>query len=172
MTSPFMHIKLDNANLRYGKKSILDNISIDIPQGQSVAIVGESGAGKSSLLTLLREQTQTECAWCPQQKGLVPSLSGFHNIYAGVLDQYSTLFNILNFFWPQTSAQQAVIDAAQALDIQSLLKQKVGQLSGGQQQRVAIGRALIQNKAIFIGDEPISAVDEFMAQSILQTIIC
>lgn len=165
------NLQLYNASLSYGQKTILHNISVEIPRGQRVAIVGESGAGKSSLLALLREQAKDRCAWCPQQKGLVGSLSAFHNIYTGVLDQHSTLFNILNFFWPQASAQLAVTAIAEPLDIQALLKQKVAELSGGQQQRVAIARALIQNKSIFIGDEPISAVDEFMGQSILQKII-
>lgn len=164
-------LHLQKAELRHGDRLILSNINISIAAGQSVAILGESGSGKSSLLNLLRAATASDSAWCPQQKGLVPSLSAFHNIYAGILDQHSVFNNLLNFFWPQKIALAHVQQASQNLDIHSLLSRPTQQLSGGQQQRVAIARALIQAKEIFIGDEPLSAVDEFMAKKILQHII-
>ena len=164
-------ITLKQAELRHGDKLILENININIGAGESVAILGESGSGKTSLLKLLRNAAESDSAWCPQHKGLVPSLSAFHNIYAGVLDQHPFAINVLNFFWPQKKAIARVAKACDGLDIHSLLEQKTAQLSGGQQQRVAIARALIQGKPIFIGDEPLSAVDEFMAKKILQHLI-
>ncbi len=164
-------VTLKQAELRLGDRLILSNINIRIADGQSVAILGESGSGKSSLLNLLRAAAVDNSAWCPQHKGLVPSLSAFHNIYAGTLEQQRLFNNLLNFFWPQKQALQRVREASEILDINSLLERKTEQLSGGQQQRVAIARALIQTKAIFMGDEPLSAVDEFMAAKILQHII-
>lgn len=165
------HVALNHAELRHADKLILKNINISIVAGESVAILGESGSGKTSLLHLLRAAVPDDSAWCPQQKGLVGSLSAFHNIYAGTLSQHSFWLNLLNFFWPQKTALKKITPICEALDIADLLEQKTAQLSGGQQQRVAIARALIQNKAIFIGDEPLSAVDEFMAAKILQQII-
>ena len=164
-------ITLKQAELRYDDKLILKNIDINITTGQSVAILGESGAGKSSLLHLLRATQPNNSAWCPQSKSLVPNLSAFHNIYAGTLNQHSLFANLLNFFWPQKNALRQVHKICETLNIATLIQQKITQLSGGQQQRVAIARALIQKKSIFIGDEPLSAVDEFMAAKILQQII-
>jgi len=163
-------ISLQHAELRHAGKLILKNIDISIPTGQSVAILGESGAGKSSLLNLLRSAAADNSAWCPQQKGLVPSLSAFHNIYAGTLEEHHFFTNLLNFFWPQKNALKYIQQVTDTLDITPLLEQKTAQLSGGQQQRVAIARAVIQQKSIFIGDEPLSAVDEFMAAKILQQV--
>lgn len=165
------NIILKQAELRYSDQLILRNINISIAAGECIAILGESGSGKTSLLNLLRAAAPSDSAWCPQQKGLVPSLSAFHNIYAGILDKNSLPTNLLNFFWPQKAALEKVHAASASLDIAAQLPQKTAQLSGGQQQRVAIARALIQNKTIFIGDEPLSAVDEFMAAKILQHII-
>lgn len=166
-----MNIKLNSDALRYGDTLVLHPLNLDIATGQCVAVVGESGAGKSSFLALLRKEVQDNSAWCPQEKGLAPSLSAFHNIYAGTLNQHSVFYNILNFFWPQTRALAQVKRIAEPLGINNFLKQKTNKLSGGQQQRVAIARALIQEREIFIGDEPTSALDPVMAQQLLDTII-
>ena len=163
-------LKLNNANISYKGVSVLNDISVEISSGETVAIVGESGVGKTSLLRLLRNQVPDASAWCPQEKGLVPNLSAFHNIYSGLLDQHSTFTNILNFFWPQKNALSVISAVAEELDIDEYLNQQIKNLSGGQKQRVAIARAMIQGKEVFIGDEPVSAVDEFMAKQIIQKI--
>lgn len=106
----------------------------------------------------------------PQQLGLVPILSVFHNIYMGQLQQNSALTNLINLISPRAKPRQQVALLAQQLGLDELLFNSVDQLSGGQQQRTALGRALYRHCPIFIGDEPVSAVDQYQADSLLERI--
>jgi len=162
---------LFNAQLVYEGRVVLDNISLSIAPGERVALVGKSGVGKSTLLAALREQQSNSVAWCPQQHGLVPMLSVYHNIYMGGLQRYNTLYNLLNLIKPLAKPLREVAALAKQLQLSESLHARVEQLSGGQSQRVAIGRALYQQQAVFLGDEPVSAVDDFQAHQLLTLIL-
>lgn len=163
--------ELKNRRLEYQKKTVLDNLSLSIYSGERIALVGGSGAGKSTLLKALREQLPNQVAWCPQQPGLVPMLSAFHNIYMGALERHSFLYNLGNLIKPMPAARSEVGDIAQSIGLENHLFSSVDKLSGGQQQRTSIGRALIQQRPVFIGDEPVANVDDYQAQRLL-TLIC
>ncbi len=150
---------------------VLKNITLSIAHGERVALVGKSGVGKTMLLAALREQQSNSVAWCPQQHGLVPMLSVFHNIYMGGLPRHNTLYNLLNLAKPLSRPLQEVANLARQLQLSEYLHARVEQLSGGQAQRVAIGRALYQQKNVFLGDEPVSAVDDYQAQQLLTLIL-
>jgi phosphonate transport system ATP-binding protein len=162
--------ELNNRRLEYQGKTVLDNLSLTIERGERVALVGGSGAGKSTLLKALREQLPNQIAWCPQQPGLVPMLSAFHNIYMGALDRHSFLYNLGNLIKPMPAARAEISQIARSIDLEMQLFSSVDKLSGGQQQRTSIGRALIQRRAIFIGDEPVANVDEYQAERLLKLI--
>ena len=162
--------ELKDSRLEYQQKTVLDNLSLAIYPGERVALVGGSGAGKSTLLKALREQRPDQVAWCPQQPGLVPMLSAFHNIYMGALDRHSFLYNLGNLIKPLPAARHQVSEIAQTIGLQEHLYNSVDKLSGGQQQRTSIGRALIQQRDIFIGDEPVANVDDYQAESLLKLI--
>lgn len=165
-----MIYSLSRVSLRYGKKVVLHNISLEINAGEKIAIIGESGVGKSTLLEHLRILKPDTVAWCPQNPALVPVLSGFHNIYAGTLHQHSFFYNLRQLLKPSRREWLKILAVADNLDIGAQLSASVERLSGGQQQRVNIARALIQNKSIFLGDEPVSALDEFQRPQVLRTI--
>jgi len=163
--------QLTNANLGYKQSSVLRNISLEINEGERVALVGESGAGKSTLLAALQSQLQNEVTLIPQDLGLVNNLSVFHNIYIGRLNTYSSVYNLLNLAWPQKREVQKIKPLVERLSLVDKLFKPTGELSGGQQQRTAICRALFQGGSAIIGDEPVSAVDNHMANIIMKTLI-
>jgi len=163
--------QLTNANLGYKQSSVLRNISLEINEGERVALVGESGAGKSTLLAALQSQLQNEVTIIPQDLGLVNNLSVFHNIYIGRLNTYSSVYNLLNLAWPQKREVQKIKPLVERLSLVDKLFKPTGELSGGQQQRTAICRALFQGGSAIIGDEPVSAVDNHMANIIMKTLI-
>jgi len=168
---PPLVFSLHNAELAYGGRVVLDNVTLKISPGERVALVGKSGVGKSTLLAALREQRPQGVAWCPQHPGLVPMLKVYHNIYMGGLQRHSTLYNLLNLIKPLTHPLGEVRALAKKLGLEDCLLNRVEQLSGGQLQRVAIGRALYQQQAVFLGDEPVSAVDDYQSECLLQFIV-
>ncbi|MGM0564008.1 MAG: ATP-binding cassette domain-containing protein [Pseudomonadota bacterium] len=163
-------LTLNGAHWDYGGQRAIDGIHFHLVEGDCVALVGESGVGKSSLLRLLRHRLGGDCAWCPQEGALVNRLSAFHNIHAGALDRHGLIFNALNLLWPRASALEAVRPVARTLDIEDLLMRPVETLSGGQQQRVAVARAIHSRRAILLADEPVSALDPHQAHYLLETL--
>ncbi|WP_116475565.1 ATP-binding cassette domain-containing protein [Zobellella maritima] len=159
------------ATLGYADAPVLSELSLEVKQGDKVALLGESGAGKSTLLRRLREMRPHEVAWCPQQPGLVPMLSAFHNIYMGRLDRNPWWYNLANLVRPLAGPRSEIRELADSLGLAGRLWTAAEQLSGGQQSRVSLGRALYQQKPIFIGDEPVSALDERQAGQLL-SLVC
>tara|TARA_B100000809_G_scaffold252061_1_gene286299 strand:+ start:1111 stop:1821 length:711 start_codon:yes stop_codon:yes gene_type:complete len=149
---------------------VFSGLNLEIAAGETVALIGESGVGKTTLLSHLRSLKPKQVAWCPQDPGLVPALSGFHNIYAGTLDQHSFFYSLRQLIKPSSLEWQKVAAVAEPLGIADQLSRSLDQLSGGQQQRVNIARALIQKKSIFLADEPVSALDEFQRPQVLKHI--
>jgi phosphonate transport system ATP-binding protein len=157
--------------LTWQGNTVLRDLEIEIQVGEKVALIGESGAGKSTLLKALYQQRPDEIAFCQQAPALVSNLSLFHNIYMGLLAEHNFFYNALNLFFPQKAAKKKVSDVAQDLGLQTHLKASAETLSGGQQQRAALARTLIQDKEIFLGDEPVSAVDEIQAERLVSSIV-
>lgn len=149
---------------------MLAQLNLTINAGETVAIVGASGSGKSSLLNALYAQQREQAALCPQQSMLVASLSVYHNIYIGQLQSHSFIYNLINLIRPFRYHEQLIGELTAVLGLQGQLFRSVDQLSGGQQQRTAVGRALYQNKAIFIGDEPLSSIDPIQGSALLKLI--
>jgi phosphonate transport system ATP-binding protein len=171
-------LKIDNLNLHHnktGKKDtstqVIFDLSLTINEGEKVAIIGPSGAGKSSLLHYMYQQLATRAALCSQRQGLVDNLSIYHNIFMGALARHHWLFNLVNLIKPFKQDLNAIGALCQQLELDQPLTKKVDQLSGGQRQRVALARALYQQQAVFLGDEPFSALDPLMTSRLLDTVL-
>ena len=163
-------LNLDRKTVRYNGHSVLSEVSLKIAPGEKIALIGQSGAGKTTLLELLYEQTKANASLVPQELGLVRSLSVFHNIFMGRLDRHGTWYNLANLIKPFEAEVQQIKPIVERLGLADKLFATVDQLSGGQQQRTAIGRALHKGSDIFFGDEPVSAVDERQAHTVMQCI--
>lgn len=164
-------LRLQRRSLSYGALQVLDNVSIDIRNGEKVALVGPSGAGKSSLLVLLHELQPAHTALCPQNGGLVEMLSVYQNIFMGGLQRYGTLASLWNLVRPLPSAVKAISAIVESLGLDEKLWHSVDRLSGGQRQRVTIGRALFRQQPLLLADEPVSALDPLQARLLLETLL-
>lgn len=163
-------LDLQDARASFGNKQVLGPITLQVAQGERIALVGRSGAGKSTLLSLIYERLRTRAALVPQELGLVPALSVFHNVYMGRLSAHPTWYNIANLVRPFRRELEAVTPILQKLEIAEKLRTSAGALSGGQKQRTAIARALFQDAEILLADEPVSALDGPLAEAVMSAI--
>ncbi|OXY80636.1 ATP-binding cassette domain-containing protein [Oceanimonas doudoroffii] len=170
MSEPATLFRFDGASLGYAGKPVLEALTLKVRRGDKIALLGESGTGKSTLLRRLRELRPSDVAWCPQQPGLVPVLSAFHNIYMGRLERHPFWYNLANLVRPLATPKAEIAGLASRLGLSGQLWRPAGALSGGQQSRVSLARALYQQKPVFIGDEPVSALDERQAAELLQLV--
>lgn len=161
---------LNNQTLGYVNDDVLNVRSLTVEHGEKVALLGISGSGKTTLLQSFYLQQTPSIAYCPQQLGLVDILSVFHNIYMGSLERHRLIYNIWNLVSPRPPELAEIGLLCEQLKLKSKLRTSVDQLSGGQRQRTALARALFRQADIFLGDEPVSAVDNFQADSLLQLV--
>ncbi len=174
-----MVFNLEHETISYSNTKVLSSLSLTIKDGEKVALLGKSGSGKSTLLKHLYELQKKNVSYIPQDLSLVSSLSVYHNVFIAKLDLYSSFYNIINLFFPFKKDLDEVKLLLKDLSMSDKLFIKISQLSGGQKQRVAIARALFNKKSILLADEPISALDEYLAQKVLKdfvvkfnTVIC
>jgi phosphonate transport system ATP-binding protein len=161
---------LRGASLGYGGAPVVADVSLEIDEGERVAVVGPSGAGKSTLLSALYAQQRARAALVPQHGALVEQLSVYHNVYAGRLHRHGTLYNLANLVRPFRASVAAVAAVLEEVDLGDKLFAPVGELSGGQRQRAAVARALYHGGEALLGDEPVSAVDGVQARAVLAAI--
>ncbi|WFU01988.1 phosphonate ABC transporter ATP-binding protein [Rhizobium sp. CB3171] len=185
--------ELKNVSRRFGNKLAVDSVTLDIPQGQMVGIIGRSGAGKSTLLRMINRLAdptsgsihfagtevsklrgralrnwQRDCAMIFQQFNLVPRLDVLTNVMLGRLNQRSTTLSLLSIFSREERIQ--AIATLERLGIEQTALQMAGTLSGGQQQRVAIARALMQQPKMILADEPIASLDPLNAKIVMDAL--
>jgi len=164
-------LELNDAAASYNGKVVLRGVSLRIERGECVALVGSSGSGKTTLLNMLYAQQHAEAALVPQDLGLVVTLSVFHNVFIGRLNRNPTWYNVANLVRPFGKELVAVEEVLESLGMAAKILTPVAELSGGQQQRTAVSRALYQDASIFLGDEPVSAVDEHQSRTVLDNIV-
>ena len=166
-----------------GRKQVLRNVSADVWPGEIVLMVGPSGAGKTTILTLagaLRSlesgsliTLQRELSGAtPDELIPVRRKIGFifqrHNLLDSltVLDNVHTALLPLNY--PYAEARAACVAMLQAVGLGSYLNARPGNLSGGQQQRVAIARALVRKPELVLADEPTASLDGASGREIVE----
>lgn len=168
-------IEFRNVSFAYGEKKVLDNISFKVAKGKTIALVGPSGGGKSTLANLVPRFYDPD-----EGEVLIDGVSlrdyDYHSIrqHMGIVTQESILFNdtIINniAFGLEKFDEKAVIHAAKMANAHDfIIQEKDGyqrvigdrgsKLSGGQKQRITIARALLKNPLILILDEATSALD-------------
>jgi phosphonate transport system ATP-binding protein len=178
---------------RFADKTAVDAVTLSIPPGQMVGVIGRSGAGKSTLLRMINRlndatsgrmlfegrditalkgrdlrQWRNECAMVFQQFNLVGRLNVITNVMSGRLFHHNLVTSMLGIFSARERA--FAIRALDRLGMAHTALQQTDTLSGGQQQRVAIARALVQEPRILLADEPIASLDPLNAKIVMDAL--
>ena len=184
-------LEMKHVKKTFGSLEVLKDISIEVNEGEVVAIIGPSGSGKSTFLrcaTLLENMDEGTLSYCGESATLNESGAAQYvdKKLHSIRNNFGLVFQNFNLF-PHFSVLKNVIDAP--INVQKRDKAEVtaearellkkvglenkedsypGQLSGGQQQRVAIARALAMNPKMLFFDEPTSALDPEITAGILK----
>jgi phosphonate transport system ATP-binding protein len=168
----------------------LDGVSLAVGRAEHVAVIGPSGAGKTTLFRLLNlalrptagtltfdgvdvatrsdaelRRARMRIGTIYQHQNLVGRLRVVHNVLAGNLGRWSTAQALGSLFRPREAPAAAA--ALARVGIGEKLYARTDRLSGGQQQRVAIARVLVQDPDVILADEPVSSVDPSLAVTIV-----
>ncbi|MCY8310087.1 metal ABC transporter ATP-binding protein [Bacillus vallismortis] len=173
-------VELENVTVAYHKKPVLQDISLQVPEGKLIGIIGPNGAGKSTLIKTIL--------------GLVPRASGDISIYGKAYQNQRTRIGYVpqrgsvDWDFPTNALdvvlmgrygrigllkrpKKADVELAQAalekVGMLDYAKRQISQLSGGQQQRVFLARALCQDADIYFMDEPFAGVDAATERAIM-----
>ena len=162
-------VALRNCCKSFDSVAIIKDVSLDIGEGEFVALVGPSGSGKSTLLRMIAGLETVTSGAIEIDRRVVNDVPSKHRDIAMVFQSYAlyphmTVAQNLGFAlklrgWKKAEIKQRVAETAAALDLTKLLDRYPRQLSGGQRQRVATGRAIVRDPAVFLFDEPLSNLD-------------
>lgn len=171
-------LRLENIVKSFDGINILNDLNLEIPTGQIVSILGPSGSGKTTLLNLILGIIEIDAGKILfdgqdithvsmekrgfnivfQDYALFPNLNAYENITYGLKNN------------PHISTNKEVEELIHLLGLEKHLDKKIDQLSGGQKQRVALARTMVMKPKILLLDEPLSALDGVIKESIKERI--
>jgi phosphonate transport system ATP-binding protein len=175
---------------------VLNGVSLSVERGEKVAILGPSGAGKTTLFRSISgfvpihsgqitvdeipvkglrgkrlRHLRRHVAVVSQRHDLVERLRVHQNVMAGALGRWSTRRALRFLFWPQADELAEAEHALRRVGISHKLRERTSEISGGEHQRVAIARALVQHPSILLADEPVASLDPGLSHQIL-SLLC
>ena len=166
---------------------VLMNLSLDVPEGEFLALMGPSGSGKTTLLNLIAglDQPSEGEVWVGDQ--LISEMSEarlakWRTRHVGFVFQFYHLLPVLTAYenvemplllLPLSAAERRrqVLTALELVRLSDRLRHRPGQLSGGQQQRVGIARAIVTDPTIIVADEPTGDLDARSAGETLDLVV-
>lgn len=185
-------LKLENISVIYNKDLLaVDNISLEIAQGEFIGVIGSSGGGKSTLLKTINllvkpasgkvylddidltgldkkelRLLRREIGFVFQDYNLIGRSSVIENVLIGRLGYKSSLKSIFGIFSDYDYKRAA--KALRQVGLEDKMFQRADNLSGGQKQRVAIAKTLCQRPKIVLADEPVASLDIATSQNIMK----
>lgn len=162
-------VEFDRVWKYFGVTPVVQDLSLEVVDGEFLVFVGPSGCGKSTTLRMLagletvsdgririgdRDVTESE----PRERDIAMVFQSYA-LYPHMTVRDNIAFSLRNRRVEASLIKQKVDEAAQMLEISHLLDRRPRHLSGGQRQRVALGRAIVRDAAVFLMDEPLSNLD-------------
>lgn len=174
-------VELRQVSFGYDSAPVLEHVDLHLHQGQFAALVGPSGAGKTSLLKLLLGSLRASSGAIlmsgrrvdgspPPQVAYVPQVETVNWNFPVTVEQVVLMGRVRNsgwWPWPTAEDRRQARSVLERLEIGALANRHIRDLSGGQQQRVFLARALIAQPALLVLDEPTSGVDMRTAETVL-----
>ncbi len=180
-------VEVRNVSKSYQRDSmkipVLENITLDVPEGEFLALMGPSGSGKSTLLNLIAGIDRPDSGNIVVANDDVTKLSesqmaDWRAHHIGFIFQFYNLIPVLTAFenvelpllltkLSKKEREEHVKTALNVVSLSDRMKHSPKQLSGGQQQRVAIARAIVADPTLIVADEPTGDLDKVSATEIL-----
>jgi phosphonate transport system ATP-binding protein len=181
-------IRLDRVTVTYPPSTTLGPCSLELRRGEVTALVGSSGAGKSTMLRCMNGLTSpaSGTVWVEgrgpladaaarrahrrrtgmifQSHQLIGRLTALENVLMGRLGYHSALRTL---FPPSAEETRLALHCLERVDLLAKARSRADQLSGGERQRVGIARALAQQPAVMLADEPVASLDPVQGDRVL-----
>ena len=164
-----MKITIEHLTKQYGDFKAVDDLNLEIQDGELVGLLGPSGCGKSTTLFMLSGLTEpsggrilfgdNDVTTIPPEDREIGLVFQNYALYPHMTVYDNMAFGLKLRKTPKDEIKRRVEEAAKILDIAHLLNRKPKALSGGQRQRVALGRAIVREPKVFLFDEPLSNLD-------------
>ena len=162
-------VEIRDLTIQFGSLVVLKDLQLEVKPSEFLVLLGSSGCGKSTLLNAIAGLQENSAGqiwiggknvtWAePKDRGIAMVFQSYA-LYPRMTVRQNLAFGLKVAGMPKAEIEKRVNEAAEMLQIVSLLDRRPSEISGGQRQRVAMGRALVRDVGLFLFDEPLSNLD-------------